>query len=164
MEIPSLLYNLSDNEQILPENRRPSWGHPSMDNGNAERGAERPACESCLSQGRGPWPTGVRLGVDAGAVPRTGSMRRLRTGRMRLRTVGRRPLRREIPVEHGYRSGQPERHADARYRAGESGSSTLCPLLQEYVDHLPLALTIHRVTGMICSVQRHNCVAVRDCR
>ena len=162
MEILPLLYNLSDNEQILHENRRPPWRHPSMDNGNAERGAERPACESSLSQGRSPWPTGVRLGVDAGAVPRTGSMYRLRT--VRLRTVGRRPLRREIPVEHGYRSGQPEGHTDARYRTGEPGSSTLCPLLQEHVDHLPLASTTHQIAETICSVRRHNCVAVRGCR
>lgn len=164
MGILPLLYGVSDNQQILHENRRPPWGHPSMDNGNVERGAERPACESCLSQGRSPWPTGVRLGVDAGAVPRTGSMHRLRTVRMRLWTVGRRPLRRETPVEHGHGSGQPERHADARYRAGESGSSTLCPLLQEHVDHLLLGLTIHRVTGRIYSARRHNCVAVRGCR
>ena len=164
MGILPLLYGPSDNEQILYENRRPPWGHPSIGNCDVQRGAERPACESCLSQGRGPWRAGVRLGVDAGAVPRTCSMRRLRAVRMRLRAMRGCPLRRETPVEHGYGSGQPECHADARYRTGESGSSTFFPRLQEQVDHLPLALTIHRVTGTICSVRRHNCAAVQGCR
>ncbi len=59
MGILPLLYGLSDNELILQDNRRPPWGHPSIDNGDVERGAERSAGESCLSQGRGPWPTGV---------------------------------------------------------------------------------------------------------
>ena len=67
--------------------------------------------------------------TDSVTVPCTRSVGVLRTVRMRLWTVGRRPLRREGPVQHRDGPGHPERHADARYRTGQSASPTCCPHL-----------------------------------
>jgi len=67
---------------------------PPLKNRSAHCGGGIPAQKPCRSNGWPPWPARGGLRVDPVAVPCAGSMGVMHTLRMRLRTMGCRPLRR----------------------------------------------------------------------
>jgi len=76
---------------------------------------------------RGSSPTVGTFGIDAATVPNTMTRAMVGARRLSLRTMRCGPLRREVPLCNGQRTGEPEGNTAARQRANEPRSMPYTP-------------------------------------